>query len=345
MKIAIFSDLHLGIKSDSVEWHNIALDWIDSIIPVLEKNKIKDIFFLGDWYHNRSAINVLTSHISSCILQKLKDFNLHIFSGNHDLFYSNQADVSSLTSFSGWNNVNYYDKITKIDIGGKTITLCPWGFDPLEDSIETSDYLFGHFELCGFKMNSSENAVCDHGMSMSKLLKKFNKIFSGHFHTAQKTVYSIGFVQYIGSPFQQNFGEADENKGFIILDLSNDSYSYSFNKTSPKFIKITLSKLIKKSINEVNSLFKNNFIRISVDKNITISDMNELVTLMTNSKLRGIEVDWDNSALLSNSGIKTDLKGLELIDTIREFTKLLDIDNKEEVLKYIGEKYKLVSNN
>lgn len=67
-----------------------------------------------------------------------------------------------------------------MNIGDKSITLCPWGFNPLNPEIESSDYLFGHFEINTFQMNSSEH-LCEEGFKLSDLLKKFNSIFLGIF--------------------------------------------------------------------------------------------------------------------------------------------------------------------
>jgi metallophosphoesterase superfamily enzyme len=75
-KVAIFSDLHLGIYGNSTDWHDIALKWAGWIASDLKKKKIKDIFFLGDFFHNRSEISVQTVHVASLILEKLKDFNI-----------------------------------------------------------------------------------------------------------------------------------------------------------------------------------------------------------------------------------------------------------------------------
>ena len=30
MKLAVFTDLHLGIKSDDHKWHKVALEWADT---------------------------------------------------------------------------------------------------------------------------------------------------------------------------------------------------------------------------------------------------------------------------------------------------------------------------
>jgi hypothetical protein len=42
-KVAIFSDLHLGVHLDSATWHQVAIDWCDWFIAELQKQKIQEI--------------------------------------------------------------------------------------------------------------------------------------------------------------------------------------------------------------------------------------------------------------------------------------------------------------
>lgn len=48
-----------------------------------------------------------------------------------------------------------------------------------------------------------------------------------------------------------NYGEAGDKKGFIILDVDTGKYSYHYNEISPKFIKMTLSSLIRKEPSKI----------------------------------------------------------------------------------------------
>ena len=37
MKLAVFTDLHLGIKQDDSSWHEVALNWCDSMANTLKE--------------------------------------------------------------------------------------------------------------------------------------------------------------------------------------------------------------------------------------------------------------------------------------------------------------------
>ena len=67
-KVAIFSDLHLGVHSNSSEWHKYAIEWANWFREECRDKGIKDLIFCGDWHHNRSEISVNTLQVSADIL-------------------------------------------------------------------------------------------------------------------------------------------------------------------------------------------------------------------------------------------------------------------------------------
>lgn len=341
MKVALFSDLHLGIQGDSDEWHQIAIDWIDTFVKYLEENKIDTVFFLGDWFNNKVSVTGTTSSVSSLIYDKLKKFKLYIFPGNHDLFYHTKSDISSISYFRHFENVVYIDTPTDITLDGKVIRLCPWGFNPVEIDGK-ADYLFGHLEINTFQMNSSEH-LCEDGCKLSDLLKKYGAVYSGHFHKAQARVYSSGTIQYIGNPFQINFGEVDDIKGFWILDLATNDARQIINNISPKFVKVLLSQLITTDIKELRGIIKNNFIRLSIDKNITKNDLDILTELITLYKPRNLDIDWTDSGFSQNVGSGNAFQAMEFLPSLLKYIKMLDIDYHKWMIKYMTDTYNKVT--
>ena len=145
MKLAVFTDLHLGIKSDDHKWHKVALEWADSMIDKLSKEGIDNIVFLGDFFHNRSTISVDTLNVTSRFLDKFKNFTLHMILGNHDLYYDKIYDVSAVNIFDGYPNIRVYKTPTHVKFGNLDTLMCGWGYDPLQDS---ADVLFTHARIC-----------------------------------------------------------------------------------------------------------------------------------------------------------------------------------------------------
>jgi DNA repair exonuclease SbcCD nuclease subunit len=240
-RVAIISDLHLGVHSNSSHWLNIALDWAKWLRDELLNKDIKDIIFCGDWYHSRSEISVLTLHASSEIMDVLDDFNIIMIVGNHDMYFKHRTDVNSLSIFNKRDNVSVFDKHHTITQFNKTISFCPWN-TALSD-VERSDVIFSHLELNTFKMNASR--VCDFGVKVSDALRASPLIFSGHFHARQEREYKEGKIIYIGNPFHMDYSDVDNIKGYYILDFDDLSYEFHENVVSPRHEKIKLSELVK----------------------------------------------------------------------------------------------------
>jgi len=125
-RVAIFSDLHLGVHTNSSDWHNYAIEWAHWFKEECKRKNIKDIIFCGDWHHNRSEISVNTLQVSADILDILCDFNIIAITGNHDIYYKHRTDVNSLSIFKKRKNVTILDRHDTIEAFDRTITFCPW---------------------------------------------------------------------------------------------------------------------------------------------------------------------------------------------------------------------------
>ena len=240
-RVAIFSDLHLGVHSNSSDWHNYAIEWAHWFKGECNRKNIKDIIFCGDWHHNRSEISVNTLQISADIFDILAEFNIIAITGNHDIYYKHRTDVNSLSIFKKRKNVTILDRFDTIEAFDRTITLCPWNTN-IKD-VPVSDVIFGHFEIETFKMNSYK--VCEEGLKVKHLLKKSPLVISGHFHTRHEKKFSRGTILYVGNPFQMDFGDTGNIKGYYVLDLDTLEYDFTPNNISPTYKKISLSQLVR----------------------------------------------------------------------------------------------------
>jgi DNA repair exonuclease SbcCD nuclease subunit len=333
-RIAIFSDLHLGVHQNNSNWHKIANDWSDWFVEQLHKHDLEDVFFLGDYFHSRSDISVNTLHVGSDITDKFKDFKLKMIVGNHCSFFKDRADIHSLSVFKGYSNIEIIDKPKLFNIDGKEVFMCPWGTNM--DEIPSCDVLMGHFEIETFKMNAVK--FCEDGFSATKLLKKSPLVFSGHFHLRDERVYKNGKIIYVGNPFEMDFGDSGDTKGFYILDFKDLNYEFVENNISPKHKKIKISDY-NKSKNDI----KNNIVKIIVDEKIEDGVYETISNSF--SELEGLSLSFDNvfdEQLLMESEEEVDLSGIDVLQSIKDFVELMDIQNKEEVLKYTLELYSKV---
>ena len=116
-KIAIFSDLHLGVHQNSDFWLGISNKWADWYIGELKSHGITDIIFGGDFFHYRDEISVKTLNFAKDFLDKFEDFNITMITGNHDAWYKDTSEINSLSILKGSSNLKIYDKLITSDIG------------------------------------------------------------------------------------------------------------------------------------------------------------------------------------------------------------------------------------
>lgn len=331
-KYAIFTDLHLGVHQNSSTWHSIALKWADWFVGELEEKGIKDILFLGDFFHSRSEISVNTIHASSELLTRFTGFNLHMVVGNHDSYYKQKSDIHSLSILSGYPNVKIYDRTSTIIIADKKVTFCPWGFE--YSDIKKSDIIFGHFEIESFKMNAHK--LCEVGVKPKELLNKSNLIFSGHFHLNEEREYDNGKIIYVGSPFQLDFGERESKKGYYILDFNDLSYTFYKNEVTPIHKRLLVSEILDgDDINEdIREVISNNFVKLVVDKQIDQKILDKIIHNCSSLSPLSLLVDPLINFEVTNELKDSDLSGIDISKAIVEFVNLLDIKEKEDVIKH-----------
>ena len=341
-KVAIFSDLHLGVHQNNDFWLDVSVEWADWFISSLDRLGITEVIFCGDWMHYRDSVEVKTLFKSSIIIKKFSRFKLHAVPGNHCCYYKNKSDIHSLSIMSDISHVNVYDTLTSIDVNNKKLVFCPWGTD-IKD-IPKCDIVFGHFELQTFRMNAFK--ICEHGDNPEKLLDKAPLVFSGHFHQRDEKHFSgKGDIIYIGNPFQMDFGDAYSKKGFYILDIEKSEYTFIENTETPKHLRILLSELIKSNPTDMfKNDVRNSIIKLVVDKNISNEHLDILVAKFTTYKPTELRIDYDvNYNRLSvpddNITMMTDGSGMDIVSALSEFVNILSIENKAEVIDYVTSLY------
>lgn len=333
-KVAIFSDLHLGIYGNSELWHKIAIKWAEWIGEELHKQKVRDILFLGDFFHNRSEISVQTIHVASEILEVLSNFEIYMIIGNHDAYYKNRADVHSLGLLRGHPNLHIIDRPTIIPAFDKELLMVPWNAELLDGEF---DYIFGHFEIQNFKMNNFK--ICDHGLSAKDLLAKSENIFSGHFHHRNKKTYNEGTIHYVGNTFPMDFSDVGNIKGYYTLDVETNELEFFENTVSPKFKKILVSKIKEYKKED----YQNNIIKLVVDMSLTESQVEKVQIFI--SKFNPFQVHTEYNITTKTIEDVEEIDSIEVMDSITEFIdqmKLEDVKQTEvsKIMKGLYERNK-----
>ena len=88
-KAAICTDIHWGLKSNSLIHNQDCEAFVDWFIDTARAQGCETGMFLGDWHHHRASINLQTLHFSLRSLQKLSAAfeRFYFIPGNHDLYY------------------------------------------------------------------------------------------------------------------------------------------------------------------------------------------------------------------------------------------------------------------
>ena len=334
-KIAIFSDLHLGKHNNSADWHRVATEWCDWYINELKGKKIKDVIFCGDWHDNRSEISVHTLDVSALLIDKFTDFNLHLIVGNHDIPFKHGTDVNSVSVYCNRPNVKVYTKIEYLEAFDRKICFAPWDADLT--MLEKCDAVFGHLEIQTFKMGLAK--TCDHGWSVVDLLAKCENVFSGHFHIRCEKKYNEGNIVYVGNPFQMDFGDRFDEKGYYIFDLDNLKYEFYENTVSPHHNILKLSDVLKRGLEYFKLSIIGNVVRLNIDVE---HDSKELLKIFEQvSALKPMTFTQDYT-YIADVGGDVDVSNIASIDiraTIEEYMESIDLYGKEKCKEYLVELY------
>jgi hypothetical protein len=132
-----------------------------------------------------------------------------------------------------------------------------------------------------------------------------------------------------------DYGDADNAKGYYILDLNTLVYNFFENNISPKYVKVNLSELVKnESINDtIREQFRGNFIKLYIDRNISHEDMIFLTNILNQLQPLSLNIEYDiNYNVITSSNIEADFSGIDIEQAIIEFVNLLDIDDKKEIV-------------
>ena len=252
MKYILLTDIHFGNKSNSDEFNEQCLNFLQFVQDFVdEKLPNEDVLpiFLGDWFNNRNTINVKTLNYG---VEGLRIFDnignmdkSMLILGNHDLFYKDRRDVYSPLNPDGGANIEIIDEplYVKSELTGNHGCLfVPWllSNEDLVDLIQEykPEYVFGHFEFPSFKFN---NLVKKDGEFNPADYSNVKRIFSGHFHIRQ----SNSNITYIGNCFSHDFSDSNEwhNKGFAIFDPDTNELGYVEWKDAPKYCICRASEL------------------------------------------------------------------------------------------------------
>ena len=265
-KVAVCTDIHFGLKSNSLVHNQDCGDFIDWFIKTAKENGCETGMFLGDWSHQRAAINMQTLQYSLRSLEKLSQAfdRFYFIPGNHDLYYRDKRDIYSTEWAKHIPNI----QIVNDWFQDGDVVIAPWlvGDDHKKIPKLNAKYMFGHFELPHFKMNAMVE-MPDHGEIKVESFGGFDKVFSGHFHLRQQKRN----INYIGNCFPHNYADAgDTARGMMVMSWGDEPVYHSW-PGQPLYRVAKLSQVIDSA---PTILTRNMHMRVELDIDISYEEAN-----------------------------------------------------------------------
>ncbi len=227
MKAICIADIHLsGFSQDKIidnlpERLHEKKKVLNNISQYAIDSGIKTIIIAGDILHNKSIIYTIAQDFLIDYIREsaLKGLKFIIIDGNHDLSGKGKIVSSALKSLDNFENVTmiHYDKILKID----NVLFVPYSID-LPEIIKSnkSKYLISHFGLNEAQLNSGISIVSEVGIK--DLSGRYNYVILGHYHNPQNIKGGGVEIYYTGSITQNDWGEKNEIKRFLVIDTDSD---------------------------------------------------------------------------------------------------------------------------
>ena len=263
-KAAVFTDIHWGLKNNSIQHNTDCTNFVDWFIDTAKKQNCETCFFLGDWHHNRAAINIQTLQFSLRGLEKLSaSFDkIYFIVGNHDMFYRDKRDTHSVEWAKHLPNVMIIDEWFSQD----DVTIIPWivGDEWKRLKKMKGKYVFSHLELPNFFMNAMIQ-MPDYKEIQSEHLHGYEAVFSGHFHKRQKK----NNITYIGNAFPHNYADAgDDKRGMMILEWDKEPMYFGW-PNAPKYRVYNLSDVLD---DPSGLLLPDSYVKINLDIDISFEE-------------------------------------------------------------------------
>ena len=319
-KVAVFTDLHVGLKSNSTTHLRDCEEFVDWFIEQAKENNCETCIFMGDWSHNRNSLNLFTLNTSLSLLERLGAAfeQFYWFPGNHDLFYKDKRDIHSSAFGRHIPGVTVVDSIWTRD----DVTLVPWLIGDEWRTMKDikSRYIFGHFELPKFFMNAMVQ-MPDHGELRAEDFNGPDYIFSGHFHKRQEN----NKVIYIGNAFPHNFSDTgDDQRGMMTLEWGGEPNFIDW-PNCPKYRSVKLSDLI----DNADSIMKSKMhIKVNLDIDISYEEANFIKeTFIRDYDIREISLIQDKTNMDGNIDDNPDAQ-FESVDQIVT-EQLINIDSDQ----------------
>jgi len=347
MKIAIITDMHLGVRGDTKVFLDHQEKFFSEVFfPYIDEHDIKIVLDLGDTFDRRKYVNYVTlSRAKKMFFDQMQNRNIeyHAIVGNHSVYYSNTNEINSMDLLlNEYDNFHVYQDTPKeLTFGSTDIIMVPWltktnsqqSLDILKTS--TANICMGHFDIVGFEM--LKGTLCSHGLN-KETFSHFESVYSGHFHHPSE----YGNINYLGAPYEMTWSDHGGKRGFRVLDTETRNLEWVLNPT-PIYHKIEYDDA-DMTVEDVEALdisnINNAFIKVIV-KNRTNPYVYDLfLDKLSDSGASDVK-SIEDSLNLEDSGVEEILdESADTKDILHGYIETLDTSaNKQAIKQIVDELY------
>lgn len=238
----IFSDAHLKLEKVMQRDGLLYLAVLEKIFIIIQEKKPKYVFNLGDTFHNKDSVSATLLQIYKEFLERVTALGIEVVQivGNHDFSVSSETQVYHALRQYQIPGVTIVHDVFKLDEQNGFMSYCRTKelFDERLLKLGPISRLFAHLDINGFKLG--DDYIEQHAILSPEDFAGIKQVYSGHYHEAQEKLINETQFVYIGTPNTVNFGETDQEKRVILLDLDTGSFkSIPTEMTFHKTVKIT----------------------------------------------------------------------------------------------------------
>jgi len=317
-EIVFLSDVHFGVRGNSVEWLENISEYFDKFFIPFVQNRIQlygktpAIIVAGDYFDNRDTIDIKVHNVAVDIMETLSSFcHVYMLIGNHDIYKKSSNDINSLRIFKYFNNVSVIENPSIIDFDklNMFVGMIPWcvdsktGTNLLNDFRSDCRLIVMHAEINGMTLDNNRPIL--NGVDTTTLVG--TKIYSGHIHKRQESEK----CNYIGSPYQTKRSDMFNSPGIYYIDSNNGSLVEQFepNTFSPVFKRLKYEDIVEKKF-DVEKEIRNNYIDIVVKESDSRDvKVTKFIEDLMKYEPRRIELFIDKSEHAVNEEMKNEASG------------------------------------
>jgi len=341
-KIALITDTHWGVRSDSHHFMDNTKKFLDEVFfPYIDEHKIEHVVHLGDIVDRRKYINFLTaSRLRSDFIDPLmsRTLNFSVILGNHDIYYRETLSVNAVKELLGNYDIHIIDKPSEVSFEGTKILMIPWITEENKEAIQKAinktkaQILFGHLELQGFEMY--KGMYNDKGSDPSTL-DKFDIVCSGHYHHRSIS----GNIHYLGSHGEFTWSDYGDDRGFHIFDTDKRELDFIPNPFT-MFEKVYYDD-VEKKVNIIPPQdLEGKIIKVIVKSKTHTGMFDTFISLIEKQNPIDIQVvdDHLNLDLVTDSSIVTEAR--DTLDIFKEYIQQANnVINSDKLDNFITSLY------